>query len=232
MARTTTVGTIRTMCRLRGDVEGDFVTDAEYITLISSAYTELYDILVRAGLYPMEDTQTIVSTGVAEYALNTSFYGCIMVDRANGNQWITLDEAQVLERNRYGNSGGSFAIAYRLKRNAAGADTIEFLPTPATGQTFRVLFVPAPVNLVAATDVIDGISGWEEFIVALVVKRVKIREEDDTSAVEREIAQLMGRIEEASENRRLAQTLHIARVGDRYVDADGLIMRTADDWWW
>jgi hypothetical protein len=233
MARTVTVSEIENMVRLRADLDGDFVTSGEFIQLISSAYTELYDMLVRAGLYPAEATQTITSTGASAYNLNNDFYAAISVTRQLSGKYATLNEIQVLERDQYRSIGGGVGLGYRLKRDATGVDQIEILPTPASGQVYEVLYVPMPAKLTSGSATIDGISGWEELITAIVVRRVRMREEASTSDIDREIAELRARIEEMAENRRIGQTLSIARVrSGSIVDGTGRRLASEDDWWW
>jgi hypothetical protein len=222
MARTRTVEDIIALARLQGDMENtDFVTSAEYISLVDLAHTELYDILVRAGMFPREDVDSITSTGVAEYVLNTDFYGCILVERqVQTGRYRTLKEIQPSERNNYSDYAGSHTVAYRLKKNASGADAIEFFPAPATGVVFRVHYVPVPTRLTATADTINGISGWEKYLVDLVVEMVKIREEDDTAAIARAVERTKARIEEAVENLRLGEATTIARTRDAHDNDD------------
>ena len=69
----------------------------------------------------------------------------------------------------------------------------------------RIWYAPRPSSLLLDTDIIDGISGWEDFcILDAAIKALK-KEESDTSALEMELAGILSRIEEASENRDIGE---------------------------
>jgi hypothetical protein len=186
-----TLDTLRTRIRQRTDQEhtpSEFVTDAELNQLINTSYAKLYGELVRAGLHVAESTSDVTATGAATYALPTDFYSMIGVYHSeNGyNRRLKMHSA----RFRPGSAQVGPAISYRVNNYA-----LELFPRPASG-TYMVVYVPQPAELVGDDDTLDGVLGWEEFVVVDVSINVFIKEETDTSVLERERERLMTRIRE------------------------------------
>tara|TARA_Y100000593_G_scaffold14361_1_gene27173 strand:- start:6151 stop:6774 length:624 start_codon:yes stop_codon:yes gene_type:complete len=201
-------------------VNSSFITDSELNGYISASYAELYDLLVQSGLiYFTPGTHTITASGSETYALPSDYYGTVRVDRLSGSDYIPLVEYMITERTSYENNGGSNSIGYSVQ----GAN-ISLLPAPSAG-TYRHIYIPAPVDLTASADstTIDGVSGWEEFIVVDAARKMLQKEESSTVAVERDIARLRVRIEEMAQNRAWATPRRVVDVqGDRF---------DAIDWW-
>lgn len=221
MARSVTLAEIRTRamdrCDMLVDAAGDgYVDTAAWSRLIDAAYTELYDLLVSSGLYYFESTATVTATGAATYALPADHYQTIGVDYVRGSDSVALELIGARGRNRY-RATGSRAYAYRV----VGA-TIALYPSPASGQTYLLTYVPAPASLVDAVDAttIDGVSGWEEFLVVVAAKKARIREESDVSALVAEENQLRQRIAEMAEQREAAEPRVIHDVYEGRGDLD------------
>lgn len=236
--RSFTLAQLRTKVRERADmVNSQFITDAELNGYISASYAKLYDILVKGGLMNYELIQTINTDGTvdangfASFQLPQDYYGTLGVDYQYDNQhWISIPLAEFTERNRFGNAVPARAIGYRVigagQNNTNGFGKIILLPAPPTGQVYRHIYVQAPVDLTLDSDVVDGVSGWEELIVIDAAIKCLTKEESDTAHLERERTMEMERIEEAKENRMMQPH----RVSDVFKDEDPFYSYR-DRWW-
>ncbi len=218
MARTFTLAQLRTKARERSDmVNSSFVTDSELNGYISASYAELYDLLVQSGLiYFTPTTQTITGSGSETYALPADYYGTIRVDRLSGSDYLPLTEYMIMERHSFENSSGDATVYSPQGSN------ISLLPAPSGG-TYRHIYIPAPSNLSSDSDTVDGVSGWEEFIVVDAAKKMLQKEESSTAAIERDLERIRARIEEMVQNRAWS-------TPRRVVDVRGAGSRPGD-WW-
>ncbi len=224
MARTFTILQLRTRARERADmVNSTFITDSELNGYISASYAELYDILIQSGLvYFTPTTQTITATGVETYALPAGYYGTVRIDRVEGSSYLPLVEYMITERTNYENNGTGLAAAYSIQ-----GSNVSLLPVPSSG-TYRHIYIPAPVDLSDTTlypdsTTIDGVSGWEEFIIVDAARKMLQKEESSTIALERDLGRLKERIEEMAQNRAWASPRRVTDVQSSRVDAM--------DWW-
>jgi len=219
MARTFTLAQLRTKVRERADmVNSTFCSDSEINGYINASYTWLYDILVKSGLgYYAESTQSITASGAATVNLPADYYATLGVDyQAGADRWVELFELMPQERNRYGvGTAGDQALGYRIT-----GTTITFYPTPASGQVYRHIYIPAPTNLSGDSDTVDGVSGWEELIVVDAAIKCLQKEESNTVPLERDRERLMARIEEMAENRALNTPRRVVDVYGDAVDPD------------
>jgi len=220
----TTLGTIRDTCRQRTDnVNNPFFSDTELNGYISSAQKELIDLLVEKDEDYFFNTNTFQTDGVNQFfALPSDCYKVDGVDtsltgQTSPNSWITVHRFQRGERNRYNyplspavSTVGFAAFKYRLAGNQ-----IWFSAVPQINQYIRLLYVPRPTELVNDSDVVDGVSGWEELIVLEVCIRMCAKEETDPSVFGAQKAAMLKRIEDAAANRDNAEP---ACVTDVYSD--------------
>lgn len=207
-AGVTTLLAIRTTVRQRCDmVNSQFITDAEFNGYINASYYELYDLLVQkyGDNYFVASPFAITTDGVAtQYALPADFYKLLGVDlklTASPASFVTLQPFNFKERNRFGAPNvqtvyGTTNLRYRLNGNS-----LWLQPLPSGGQSLQVWYVPRLVALVADADTVDGVSGWEEYIVADVCIKAMVKEESDPSGFAAQKAALAQRIEAAAENR-------------------------------
>lgn len=211
MARTFTLAQLRTKVRERADQENSgFIDDTELNGYISSSYTRLYDILVKSGLHYFETTQTIVADGSDNYALPADYYGTLGVDFIESTDvFIEVPEYMFHERNDFGTSGSSHALGYRII-----GTVIELLPKPTTG-SYRHIYLPAAVDLTTDSQTVDGVSGWEEFIVLDSAIKCYIKEEAASGPLDREREVIRREIQEAAENRAMQQPRVVADTRDR-----------------
>lgn len=194
MARTVTVGELKTRTRDRADAVGDtsWVTDAELGRYLDVGYCELVDLLVAADIHQFETSTTFTTDGANDsYALADNFYKLLGVDFLwSTGRYVSVPVVTFGERNRYDNLFtsslyGSYAAGYRLVGN-----TVKLYPplVPA-GQVYRVSYAPAGAKLASLSDgtAVDGIDGWDELLV--IVAAMKMARKEGDSVGLRELAQ-------------------------------------------
>lgn len=213
----TTVANLRLECQQRCDkVNSQFYTNQEWNSMISQSYKELYDILIQkfgndyfiAPPVSYLTTGTLDSTyGAQVFALPNDFYKLMRVEVAlnpsDPNSWITLRKFEAIQANlwNYPNVYTFYGIT-NLRYRLWGSN-LQLVPLSAAGQTIRIWYSPKPNQLIADTDTVDAVSGWEEYIVTDACEKAMIKEEsfESAQAFSSQKAMLMQRIIEASENR-------------------------------
>jgi hypothetical protein len=219
VARSVTLGQLWLRAQQLSDIGddasgGSFIEYAEWTRIIDQAYCELYELLAASGLYFYESTTTLTTTGAATVNLPADHYQTIGVDYSYGNCWYSLQRLSVRERNTLSGLTNSPAIGYRVV-----GSVVTLYPTPPSGQSYRLVYVPAPTSLIdgATSLTVDGVAGWDEYIVVDAAIRAKLREESDTSALERRKADLRQRIIESAELREVASPSRVIDIyGDEY----------------
>lgn len=217
---------IRLSAQERADrVNSDFVSMPEWNTYINQAMFELYDLLVTTYedyfiatpisftlngssiLYPLPNGSNTFTNAITGATFTPeSLYKLVGVDiQANtvNNDYLTLRKFNFADRNKFtwqttnAQIYGVTDIQYRVL-----GSNIEFIPTPATGQTIRLWYVPRLTQLLRDTDTTStGISGWIEYVIVRAAKYALDKEESDTSKLDQQIVFLKQRIEESASNR-------------------------------
>jgi hypothetical protein len=211
MARNVRLHTLRTRIRELGEIRESYVTNVALDREIESSRLELLDKLVSAGAGDYLETSTNISivAGTDTYALPTNFYVALAVDvkTTTGTNYATMKRYSWGERNRleFGAGVDRTDTRYRIH-----GDNIKFKPTPTWTETNSVLltYVPVPATLlanantavnaaVAANTNVDGVFGWDDWIVYdCLIKFVGGKEEGDASEWQGLLAKLNARIED------------------------------------
>lgn len=237
-----TLGQIRLAAQQRADlVNSGFVTTQEWNSYINQSYFELYDLLVEAyedyylappalfltngnnNQYPLPDGILTFQNAAGQNFVPPPFYKMNGVDVGlsnNNNAWFTLQKFNWNDRNNFVypqlNSTilGVFNMSYRVMGN-----NLEFIPVPSANQYVRMWYVPRVLQLLKDTDILDGISGWTEYVIIDAAIKAMQKEESDVSALGVQKAAIIQRIEDASANRDIgsADTVNDNRsFGSRY----------------
>lgn len=209
----TTVETLRTLARQRADMENrNFVSATEWITYINDGYKELYDILVSKfeDWYSVSSTFTVAS-GATSYTLPDDFYKLRGVDRSDGgSDYYPLRPFSFENRNRKGfyqrYRGVEPSVQYRLYKN-----TLLLSPDDQAPGDYRLWYIPRATDLTTTSQSVDGVNGWEDYIVISAAIKALIKEESDVSVLMAERQRLAQRIEWMAQNRDAGAT---ERVGD------------------
>lgn len=209
----TTVGAIDAEVLARMDRTGsNFVPQTTRWNWIWDSYKELYDLLVQkfGSDYFFADPYTITTDGTNDtFDLPADFYKLYGVDLSltggSPDGWITLKQFMKSDRNRYvvpnfQSFWGMTNLRYRLR-----GGKIWFSPKPQAGQLIRLLYAPRPGDLTDDSTTLDGVSGWEQYVVADVCIKYCGAEETDPQLFMAQKGALKQRIEEAAENRNVGE---------------------------
>lgn len=210
---------IRLRAQQRADrVNSQFVTMPEWNFFINQAYYELYDLLITVYEdYYVAPRLTFETTGEQSYDLPNGqnydgapalykLYGVDCGLDSSTDAFVTIKKFDFISRNRYvypqitSTLLGVFNLQYRML-----GDKLHFIPTPAGTQHIGLWYYPRLTTLLADTDVMDGISGWDQYVIVRAAKYALDKEESDTSTLTQEIVYMKQRIEETAMNRDAGQ---------------------------
>lgn len=209
------LGELRYRAQQRADrVNSQFVTMPEWNFFINQAYYELYDLLITVYEdYYVAPRLTFETDGSdsADLPNGQNYNGAKALYKLYGidlgldstiNAFVTLRKFDFIARNKYvypqlgSNLLGIWNPQYRML-----GDRIHFIPTPNAGQTMGLWYYPRLTYLLADTDIMDGISGWTQYVIVRAAKYALDKEESDTSKLDTEILFLKDRIESSATNR-------------------------------
>lgn len=209
----TTLGNMRLEAQQRCNFENKpFITTQEWNSMISQSRKELYDIIIQkfGNDYYLKTPYTYTtSQNLQFYPLPDDFYKLLGVEVAlnpgDPSSWVTLKKFEFIQRNlwNYPNVYTFYGITnlrYRLEDN-----NLYIVPIPTGGETLRIWYAPRPDQLINDTDIVDGVSGWEEYIIVDCCIKALAKEESDVSIFAGQKQALLKRIEEAAENRDIGE---------------------------
>lgn len=158
---------LRVACRQRADmVNSTFISDAELNSYINASYYELYDLLVQkyGNDYYMKEYSFQLQGNVSRYDLPDDFFKLLGVDleiSSGPDGYVSLRPFTLAERNRYSTANVQTWIGVTNLRYRISGNKLWFTPSPQTGQTIRIWYVPRLSQLVDQTTltVADPIAG-------------------------------------------------------------------------
>lgn len=189
-----------TYVRQRADIEeSNFITDEEIIGYLNRSYQKLYDILVKTYEdYYIEDTTITLEADTSSYPLPDNFYKCLGVDlHVSSSQKVTLKPFNFGERNKFQSGYISPCEFYQYKVQGGN---IKFIPTPTSGGTVTLWYVPVAETLTSAST-IDSVNGYDEFVIVDAAIKCLQKEESDTTALQLEKQEAISRIQSSASNR-------------------------------
>lgn len=215
MART------RTLDQLIGDVkaEGGYnrsqvFTDTLLTRWINQAIAEVYELLADAfsGHY-LTDVELSTVIGQKYVNLPSTFWRLVRLDlKHSARSYTTLRRMSILEEHDYEDVGLWNAhgpvYAYYLK-----AGTIQLSRTPTKVDTLAMVYLPHSTDLVSGSSTFDGINGWEDLVVQLVLRKCYQREKKPTIDCLKEIDRQMKRISIARQKRNCAEPMPAPDLG-------------------
>jgi hypothetical protein len=207
------LGYLRNLAQQRSElVNSQFIQLPEWNSYISASYKELYDLLIEeyAENYYGPSTYTWTTDGASVlYPLPQDFYKSLLcevaLNPADPTSWVTLRKFQRIQQNLWNAPNqytfyGITNLRYRLDGNF-----LHLVPIASAGQTVRLWYAPRPNILMADTDTVDGVSGWEEYIVVDACIKALTKKESDTSTFQAQKMALISRIESAGANRDISE---------------------------
>lgn len=194
MPRSFALSVLITRCKQRADLENStHITDAEWSALISEQYGDLFSVVASSGLRYFESRTTLTTTGAATVTVPTAHYATVRLDwlvtGVTTGERRELDELMSPEEPDWAGVSGSCARAY-----AVSGSTIYLYPTPPTGQTYELTYVPQPTAYDGTTDpatTIDLVTpDGEAFLIYGVMVKALAKSESDVrlAMAEREAA--------------------------------------------
>lgn len=168
MARTATRLSLRNQAYQRADTESatDRFPTAEVDEYINQSYTELYDLLCDSEQdYFLTSTSVSIVASTETYSLPSDFYRIRGVDITINGSALYVSRWKFEERRNYFSQtnvawGYESPVAYHLT-----GQNIQFKPTPAIDVDATLWYYPAPPRMTDDAHTIDGVAGWEEFVV-------------------------------------------------------------------
>lgn len=187
MPRRLTMSDLVTRCQRRADMENDpSISTAEWYALVSEMYGELYTLVVDAGWEYFESTHTYTSDGTNILTETSDHFATVqlayLVDATTG-RYRALRQLGPQERIlRSGISAAVHATSFAMVD-----DKIYLYPTPPSGQTYEMRYVPQPPDLTtyAGTDLVDVVVPDGEALMCwgVAVKALSKSESDVTVAM-------------------------------------------------
>jgi hypothetical protein len=86
------------------------------------------------------------------------------------------------------------------------------VPTDSATGTYRLWYVPVYTPLVSDSDTIDGVNGWEEYVIVDAAIKMLAKEESSTTHLDQQKQALIDRVEQMAQNRDMDQPEVIADV--------------------
>ena len=210
--RSYTLKQIRDLTLERGDYVGDpLFSTAELNSYISASYAELTDLLVEAygnDYYLKQDLTLVTVPGEEFIDLPNDFYKLKGLDYKYGpgnDTYYAIKPYNFQHRNYYSNNNFAYfgfndntgSPVFRL----FGNNKLQLLPIPTSVVNLRLTYTPNAIKLTADTDVIDGVNGWEEYIILDVITKMYVKDKLPIDELVAQKALIMTRIEKLSENR-------------------------------
>lgn|SRR3990167_337981 len=195
MARAVTLATLRSRVRQLAACENsEFPTDAEINGYLNDRIASFWEEVVAdgwgRGYFEIEGNVTITG-GTTTYSLPADFYSLRLCEwRLDATRRVRLLPWQLPEAS-YLRGAYSYAAtypsaypSYRLRGGGTDGQTpqIEFQPPPGSSGTVVLTYVPTPPALTQDSHTIDGVCGWERWVVLMAAADVKLKE-GDTAAL-------------------------------------------------
>ena len=198
----------------------------------------------HSGGAALQNLQSISVTGVDKVSLTSSGVGELMAlvgvwENVSG-RLRPLRIVNWIDHHWQDEAGPYTGKAQFVRVEDANTDGIEvatqlrFYPRDPTGQ-YLIYYVKAPAAATALTDIFSQPLGLEERIVLGMARRALIKEESDTSAIDKLIAEQDRLVEEYCWNRSFAQgnsVRNVDRVQRGWIDLDGFVPPGPDFWMW
>jgi hypothetical protein len=231
MALAVTLADLRSQVRTQTDTENDtHVTDAEIDGWINKGIRVFTGQLQRTDpdMYIVSVAVTTVA-GTREYdftdagAFNpvvNDFRAIRGMDYADGGQVYTLRSFPWLERNKRGPlvAGVRDLPRYRVARNGTNGATARLtFDIDPSSRGYTMHYLPTPTVLTNDTDELDGVMGWDDYVVAYAGYRVhmKANEVEEAQGCQIEMARVEQDIKTMGADRHTDGFERIARTRRR-----------------
>lgn len=214
-----TVATLKTQIREAANMENSqFVSDNELLRYIDMSYAKLYDMLVESfeNYYTLGPIAVTVSTGNT-IPYPADFYKLVGLDMNFGGSFYPLKSFEFQERGRWVNANklayvGIINAAYKL----LSTGIVLYPESSAVGQ-YRYWYIPRRTSLTSDTSTVDGVNGWQQYIVIDCAIKCLQKEESDVSALMAEKNEMIERIRSMATKRDASSPRKISDVTNNYM---------------
>lgn len=214
-----------TQVRRRADMENTaFVTDEEIQQYIQDSYGELYDLIIESNPTFYQATSGTITTveGTDTYTVpetvetDANMYKVVGVDVQFNGVWRSIRPFRSYQLNVLNDQtswADRYSVFYQMvgpKRQVGAAISdadqrqIRFIPSPPSGQSARVHYIPYPDNLAAGSIDFQSFTGWDEYIICDAAAKC-LEKEESHEAADRLLARKMAA---AARIRYQAQTMN------------------------
>lgn len=228
----TTLATLRAAAVRRADfptpTTTTFVTTAEWNEYVAGSAKELYDILVSkyGDDWYLADPYSFSTDGTTErYSMPSDMYKLRRVEMLAPGQttYLVLDRRELQEVRSTTSAAavwpyGVTRVGYTPIGTSTGQMKLWLSPLVGSGHTVRVWYVPRPATPTADTDVVDGVAGWEEYVVVDAAIKARVKQESDVGALMAQKAALLARIEAMAANRDAGRAHHVVSTNGGWPD--------------
>lgn len=222
MPRAVSRGTMLSRARFHADYDNtpdSFATPAELNNEFDDSLAQLWSKLVAADPVRYSTTTNVVTVSQqTTYTLPLDFMNLVSAWRIEGRYRFWVDRFDELDRAEGAIDGylyGDFLYDQGprvrvVEQGVDGSETrLEFEYEPPPGRTYEVRYNRAPPFFQDDGDVFDGVAGWENWIVYNLAIKLKQRQEDDTTQLEREIAKIESNIAEMAQQRFIGRAHYV-----------------------
>lgn len=152
--------------------------------------------------------------------------------QVNGQFWAPLKQYNWKDRDTYQSAVLYLGIAGPYYRYRVQGNNLILQPTPTGGNLIQFSYTPTFHPLVNMTDVIDGVNGFEEWVVLRAAQMCLINEEQDDSPIARLLTEQNDRIVRMSAARNTGEPKMVAAMSRSYEVGPfmGGLMMPPGDW--
>lgn len=224
----TTLLQLRDRIRQRSDNEyadGEFVTDTELNGLINVSHKHLFGLLAESGLHTVAETvYDVVSDGSLNYALPDDCFAVAGVFRVDNGEYYPMGRHS--QRIYPSDRVEQRAVTYR-NHGALESAVIELNPRTST-DTYKVRYIGLPADFTADTDTMEGVAGWEEWIIYDVAIKILTKEKiwDAVDRLQGQQDRMSAKIQAEASERDLHHSATVKDVrgsGNGLRDEDGFL---------
>lgn len=213
------LGQMRAECKQRTDlVNSDFITDPEWNNMLNKSGQMMYDLILSAygNDYNVMPPYPFQTDGVTQrYPLPMDLYKLRGVDVQISNStsgWLSVPKFNFAERNKF---MVPYQLFYGVRTNLhyrIVGDKLWLIPIAAGGQFMQVWYVPFYTRLMQDTDVLNGLNGWEEFVIADTCVKACAKRETDPTEFKQELQIMADRLQVIADERDLGSPSTVVDV--------------------
>lgn len=215
MSRVFTVAQIKERIRQRADMQKSrFVSDSELLNYINESLATFWDILTnKFEGFGLESVEFNVTSGYDTYQVPPALLRIEKVEVEYDGRWRTIKSVPFARINEVGSNWHGEGLPFVYARK--GLYQIVFKPSPTAAYTARINYVARAPILETDSQNIDGINGWEQYIVVDCAIKCLDKEERDTTVLQNEKAEIIRRLNESVGNRDESTSFGIRDINER-----------------